>query len=194
MSRIERLLEQIARLSPAFLAGRLLSRLEAEDFWPPPIHSEGPADAVFLFDGKNGRYASEVYGSEGPADAVLLFDGGSRGNPGPAYGSFLLTLPDGRKVRRRHEFGFLTGNQAEYHTLIAGLKEALRLLGEEAGRTVLEVRGDSRLLEEQLQGRWKARDPQLLALRDEARGLLRRFRDWRFVRLPRAEVVRHLGH
>ncbi len=173
MSRIERLLEQIFRLSPAEqaeLAGRLLERLKAEGFWPPPACPEGLADAV------------------------LLFDGGSRGNPGPAYGSFLLTLPDGREIRGQREFGFLTGNQAEYRTLIAGLEEALCLLGKEAGHIALEVRGDSRLLEEQLQGRWKARNPQLLALRDEARKFLGRFRAWRFKRIPRAEAVRRLGH
>lgn len=173
MPRVERLLEQISRLSPAEqveLAGQLLARLEAEGFWPVPVRFEGPADVL------------------------LLFDGGSRGNPGPAYGSFLLLLPDGRKALHRLEFGVLTGNQAEYRTLIAGLEEALRLLGEEAVRLTLEVRGDSRLLEEQLQGRWKARDPQLLVLRDEAREFLGRFRAWRFKRIPRAEVVSHLGH
>jgi ribonuclease HI len=173
MSRVERLLEHISRLSPAEqveLAGRLLSRLEAGGLWPPSPPSEGEADAV------------------------LLFDGGSRGNPGPAYGSFLLVLPDGRRVHRRHEFGLLTGNQAEYHALLAGLKEALGLLGERAGQVVLEVRGDSRLLQEQLEGRWRTRHPQLLALRDEAGALLRRFRSWRFLRVPREEVVRHLGH
>lgn len=173
MPRVERLLEQISRLSPAEqveLAGRLLSRLKAEGFWPPPARFEGPADVV------------------------LLFDGGSRGNPGPAYGSFRLLLPDGPRDHLRLEFGLLTGNQAEYHALIAGLKEALRLLGEKAGHLALEVRGDSRLVEEQLQGRWKARSPKILALRDEARELLRRFHAWRFVRVPRADVVKHLGH
>ncbi len=174
MSRVERLLEQVSRLSPAEqveLVDRLLERLKVEGFWPPQT------------------------GFEGTADAVLLFDGGSRGNPGPAYGSFLFVFPDGRKVLRRHEFGSLTGNQAEYRTLIAGLVEALGLLGEEkAEHIALEVRGDSRLLEEQLQGRWKTRDPQLLALRDEARKWLGRFRAWRFKRIPRAEAIKHLGH
>lgn len=170
----EALLAAIARLSPAEqveLARRLLSRLREEGHWPPR-----PA----------GRSA---------ADLVLHFDGGSLGNPGPGYGSFEITMPDGRPVRRRVDFReTLTNNEAEYRTLIAGLEAIHGLLGEEVAHLSLEVRGDSQLVGQQIQEKWKASDPRMRALRDQARELLGHFRRWRYVQVPRRESVRNLGH
>src|SRR3712207_7739911 len=45
----------------------------------------------------------------------------------------------------------------------------------------LEVRGDSALVLQQVLGAWKAKDDRMRALRDEARALLRRFKDRRLV-------------
>lgn len=129
------------------------------------------------------------------AAAVLLFDGGSRGNPGPGYGSFLVTLPDGSRRRGQASFrGSVTNNQAEYRALIAGLEFLHRLLGGRVGQLHLEVRGDSRLVVEQVEGRWKATNPELRALRDRARELLAPFASWSLGHIPREEVVRDLGH
>ena len=126
---------------------------------------------------------------------MLLFDGGSQGNPGKGYGSFLVILPDGSERRRQVSFrGSVTNNQAEYRALIGGLKFLHRLLGERVGQVHLEVRGDSRLVVEQVQGRWKTTSPELRALRDRAQELLAPFGSRSFVHVPREEVVRQLGH
>jgi len=171
----ETLLAAIARLSPeeqVELAKQLVNRLKEEGRWPAPPRA--------------GRTT---------ADLVLHFDGGSLGNPGPGYGSFEITMPDGRPVRKRLDFrATLTNNEAEYRTLIAGLEAIHGLLGEDVGRLSLEVRGDSQLVGQQLSGQWKATEPRMRALRDQARELLGHFRRWRFVHVPRRESVRKLGH
>jgi ribonuclease HI len=54
--------------------------------------------------------------------------------------------------------------------LIAGLEEALELRPR-----ALHVRGDSKLVIEQLAGRWRVRQPHLVPLHQRARALLREF-------------------
>jgi probable phosphoglycerate mutase len=100
-------------------------------------------------------------------------------------------------VTGRREFGLGTNNEAEYWTLIAALQETLRLVESRKlspGQLELEVRGDSRLVIEQLRGVWRARDPRMRDLRDLARAMLDRFRKAHLVHQPRAQSVRALGH
>lgn len=130
---------------------------------------------------------------------LLVFDGGSKGNPGPAYGSFHIRpwRDDDEGTTERLNFGLGTNNEAEYLSLIGGLRSLRAYLhGREAdlGKTELELRGDSQLVMRQLQGKWKAKDERMRALRDEARGLLRGFRKVKFVEQPRQESVDLLGH
>ena len=136
-------------------------------------------------------------GSTFPVDLVLTFDGGSRGNPGPAYGSFGLAFAGEKPKITRLEFGSLTNNEAEYQTLIRGVKSLLQKLGEremDPGLLVLEIRGDSALVINQLKGEWKVKEPRMGELRDAARALLRRFKAVRFTQQPRARSVELLGH
>jgi len=74
-----------------------------------------------------------------------------------------------------------TNNVAEYRAAIAGLRSALSL----GGREVL-VRADSKLLVEQLSGRWRVKNPTLIKLHEEARGVIREFDGVRFEHVPRA--------
>ena len=63
--------------------------------------------------------------------------------------------------------GVTTNNVAEYRALIAGL-EAAHAISAHAVR----VRGDSKLVIEQVEGRWKVKQPHLRPLCDQARSLL----------------------
>ena len=116
--------------------------------------------------------------------AVLYADGGSRGNPGPAgYGAVLLAQDGGAVLAERAAYlGRATNNVAEYSGLIAGL-EAARELG--IGR--LAVRMDSKLVIEQMSGRWQVKHPDMKPLAARATELLRGFAattlDW----VPRAQ-------
>lgn len=135
-----------------------------------------------------------------PRDAenyVLIFDGGSQGNPGRAYGSYLLRTRDGRERLERLEFGTGTNNEAEYQSLIAGLESLLERIEQaqaDPARFTLEVRGDSQLVLRQVGGQWKTRDPRMAAYARHARELLSRFGSYRLVEQPRAESVKVLGH
>ncbi len=129
---------------------------------------------------------------------MILFDGGSRGNPGPAYGSFLI---EGEEVGTRRPvrltFGRGTNNEAEYRALIGALeelRERLRAAGIPPEKVKLEIRGDSTLVINQMSGRWRARNPRMRKLRDQARKMLEGLGTVRFVQQARRHSVEALGH
>ncbi len=134
----------------------------------------------------------------GPGRYELVFDGGSRGNPGPAYGSFRIRPIGGRpRQAERLRFEYGTNNEAEYWSLIHGLQALLKYLsgeGTDPLEVSLEVRGDSRLVINQLKGEWKAKDQRMRALRDEALGLLGKFRRVRLVHQGREKSFEILHH
>lgn len=97
---------------------------------------------------------------------VVEADGGSRGNPGPAgYGAVVRDAASGEPLVERAEYiGVATNNVAEYRGLIAGLKAA-RELDPEAR---VHARMDSKLVVEQMSGRWKIKHPDMKPLAAEA--------------------------
>ncbi|NWF27592.1 bifunctional RNase H/acid phosphatase [Streptomyces sp. PKU-EA00015] len=99
-------------------------------------------------------------------ELVVEADGGSRGNPGPAgYGAVVLDPATGLTLAEAAEYiGVATNNVAEYKGLVAGLKAA-RELDPEA---VVRVRMDSKLVVEQMSGRWKIKHPDMRPLAAEA--------------------------
>jgi probable phosphoglycerate mutase len=109
-------------------------------------------------------------------------DGGSRGNPGPAgYGAVVREHPTGEILLERYgSLGVTTNNVAEYTGLIAGLKAALEL---NAAR--VDVRMDSKLVIEQMSGRWQIKNPGLRPLAAEAATLVKRFDEVTFDWIPR---------
>ncbi|SDP09387.1 probable phosphoglycerate mutase [Pedococcus dokdonensis] len=100
---------------------------------------------------------------------VVEADGGSRGNPGVAgYGALVRDGADGRVLwEGAAPLGKESNNVAEYSGLIAGLRAVLRI---DAGADV-EVRMDSKLVVEQMAGRWKIKHPDMRQLALEARDL-----------------------
>jgi ribonuclease HI len=115
--------------------------------------------------------------------ATLYADGGARGNPGPAGIGVLLCADDGEVLAElARGIGRDTNNVAEYRALITGLELALSL-----GVTELDVRMDSELVVQQVQGRWKIRSDRLRALAVRARELLGRFEQARISHVPRAQ-------
>src|ERR1700729_169056 len=92
---------------------------------------------------------------------VIEADGGSRGNPGPAGYGAVVFAEDGRTVlAERHEsLGVAPNHVAEYRGLIAGLEAA-----DELGATEVAVRMDSKLVVEQMSGRWQIKHPDMRPL------------------------------
>jgi ribonuclease HI len=113
---------------------------------------------------------------------IVEADGGSRGNPGPAgYGAVVLDPVTEEVLAERAEgVGITTNNVAEYQGLIAGLRAA-----QELGATDVEVRMDSKLVVEQMSGRWKIKHPAMQPLAREAAGLARDIGTVSFGWIPR---------
>jgi probable phosphoglycerate mutase len=105
---------------------------------------------------------------------IVEADGGSRGNPGPAgYGAVVRDGDTGLVLAEAAEYiGRATNNVAEYKGLIAGLRAALEL---DPDATV-DVRMDSKLVVEQMSGRWKIKHPDMQPLAAEARAVFPRGR------------------
>ncbi|WP_372407255.1 bifunctional RNase H/acid phosphatase [Streptomyces luteireticuli] len=102
-----------------------------------------------------------------PNRFVVEADGGSRGNPGPAgYGAVVLDAATGETLAEAAEYiGTATNNVAEYRGLIAGLQAALAIDPD----AEIQVRMDSKLVVEQMSGRWKIKHPDMKPLAAEAK-------------------------
>ncbi|MER7795861.1 reverse transcriptase-like protein [Microbacterium sp. NPDC096154] len=92
---------------------------------------------------------------------IVEADGGSRGNPGTAAGGAVVIDPASGSVLS--ELGVYVGiasnNVAEYNGMIAGIRAAL-----ERNPSAIHVRMDSKLVVEQMTGRWKIKHPDMQAL------------------------------
>jgi ribonuclease HI len=122
-----------------------------------------------------------------PADPgprlIVACDGAARGNPGPAGIGAVLSDEAGRTLATiARGIGPATNNVAEYRACLEGL----RLAAEHGARRVL-VRSDSRLLVEQLSGRFRVKNPTLIRLHEEVRRLVSVFEDAAFEHIPREE-------
>ena len=122
---------------------------------------------------------------------ILRTDGACRGNPGPAsIGAALYdarvagaSKPDATPIASiSAAIGTTTNNVAEWKAVIAGAELALEL-----GATTLSLLLDSKLVVEQLHGRWRVRDAKLAPLCDEAIRLLSQFKSWEARHVPRAQ-------
>ncbi|MGV9817904.1 bifunctional RNase H/acid phosphatase [Nocardia xishanensis] len=115
---------------------------------------------------------------------IVEADGGSRGNPGPAGFGAVVFDADHVAVlaERRESLGIATNNVAEYRGLIAGLEAAAEL-----GARTVDVRMDSKLVVEQMSGRWKVKHAAMIPLADRARRLVAGFDRVSFTWIPRAQ-------
>jgi probable phosphoglycerate mutase len=113
---------------------------------------------------------------------VVEADGGARGNPGPAgYGAVVRDAATGDVLAERSApLGVTTNNIAEYRGLIAGLEAAAEL-----GAREVDVRMDSKLVVEQMSGRWQIKHSGLRPLAAEAAALMRRLDRVTFSWVPR---------
>ncbi|MBN1661186.1 MAG: reverse transcriptase-like protein [Anaerolineae bacterium] len=188
---VQRIAGAIARLSPEEKE-HLFDLLAARGQLPRTLERR-PTHAIQADPPRSGRPPAQ------PPDYLITFDGGSKGNPGWGYGSYhIQRVVDGAERLERVEFGDgYTSNEAEYDTLIEALEDLIGRI-EEAGRRPaqfrIEVRGDSALVINQIQGQWQARDERMAARRDSARALLDRFAAAELKAHPREQSVRILGH
>ncbi|MCA1824552.1 MAG: bifunctional RNase H/acid phosphatase [Frankia sp.] len=108
-----------------------------------------------------------------PRRLLVEADGGSRGNPGPAgYGAVVRDRDTGEVLAEVADgIGIATNNVAEYRGLIAGLGAA-REIAERDDVESVQVRLDSKLVVEQMTGRWKVKHADMQRLKAEADALV----------------------
>jgi ribonuclease HI len=91
---------------------------------------------------------------------ILYIDGASRGNPGRAGAGALITNEEGKRmVEMSRYLGQKTNNEAEYWALLLGLREAKRV-----GGKAIRVFTDSELVERQVKGLYRVKQPHLRSL------------------------------
>jgi len=126
-----------------------------------------------------------------PRGFVIRTDGAARGNPGPAsLGAALydLTRPDARDDRARPDasisdyLGIQTNNVAEYTGVVRALE-----LAHDLGAEEVHLLLDSKLIVEQLAGRWRVKDAKLIPLWTAARRTLGGLHRWSAAHVPRAQ-------
>jgi len=96
---------------------------------------------------------------------VIYADGGSRGNPGQAAYGALVCEGETVLIEIAEKIGIATNNVAEYQGLIAGIRAANKI--DPAAH--IEARLDSKLVVEQMSGRWKIKNIPLAKLAMEAK-------------------------
>ena len=140
-----------------------------------------------------GLDADLVEGGSAPVAGlgfVIRTDGAARGNPGPASlgaALYALSRPDARDDRAVPDasisdyLGVQTNNVAEYTGVVRALA-----LARELGAREVHLLLDSKLIVEQLAGRWRVKDVKLIPLWTAARGTLAGFERWSAAHVPRA--------
>ncbi len=101
---------------------------------------------------------------------IVEADGGSRGNPGiAAGGAVVIDESTGEVLAEVGIFvGVATNNVAEYSGLLAGLTRARQI----DAHAPIHVRMDSKLVVEQMSGRWKIKHPDMRELALEAQSVI----------------------
>jgi ribonuclease HI len=126
-----------------------------------------------------------------PLAYLIRTDGAARGNPGPAsLGAALYDLS--RADARDHKavpdasiseyLGIQTNNVAEYTGTLRALE-----LARELGASEVHLLLDSKLIVEQLSGRWRVKDAKLIPLWSASRAVLGGFGRWTAAHVPRAQ-------
>lgn len=114
----------------------------------------------------------------------MYCDGGSRGNPGVAGSGSVVYDADGETLA---EIAYVVGskstnNVAEYYGLVRGLEAC-----QQVGASEVDVFMDSKLVVEQMTGRWKIKHPDMQKLAREARDLASSFEKVTYTWVPRAK-------
>ena len=122
---------------------------------------------------------------------IIYCDGGSRNNSGPAALGAVI-MEEGKEEKEYSKFlGKTTNNEAEYQGVIFSLKKTKQLIGKEkAKQAEIEVRVDSELLANQINGKYKIKEEKLIPLFIELWNLRLDFKGVKIAHIPRKENKR----
>lgn len=130
------------------------------------------------------------------SDKIIIYcDGGARGNPGPAALGVVIRSNDfqiksnNNRIKEYSKYlGEATNNEAEYQAVIFGLKKVKQLIGKEkAKKEKIEIRMDSELVVNQLNGEYKIKEKDLIPFFIEIWNLKQNFGEVKFIHIPREQ-------
>jgi len=114
---------------------------------------------------------------------IIYVDGASRGNPGPAAIGIVIQDHEGStRMEISHYIGEATNNQAEYRALITGLEEVAGFAADH-----VDIKTDSKLMVEQIQGNYRVRNANLKPLFEKATRLLSTYKTYTISHIPRQQ-------
>ena len=119
---------------------------------------------------------------------IIYTDGGSRGNPGAAGIGVVFCNEKGQIIKKFGEYlgDNLTNNEAEYQAVIFGLKKFKALFGKQIAEvSEVEVRSDSELLVNQMNGKYKLENEKIQKFFIEIWNLKIDFKEVKFKAIPR---------
>lgn len=116
-------------------------------------------------------------------EVTLMFDGGIRDGL-MAYGYVAINPKNSSVVLfgGSGKSGKGTSNVAEYCALIAGINACLH-----KGVKIVNIRGDSQLVVNQVKKKWKVNRPELVSKRDQVLTLLNGLVSWNIAWIPRKQ-------
>lgn len=107
---------------------------------------------------------------------TVYSDGGARGNPGPAAIGVQVVDETGTVLHEISKYiGESTNNVAEYIAVLKGLKALLTLYKDATAELSIEWKLDSELVQKQLAGEYKVKNPGLRPIFEEIQGLRAKF-------------------
>jgi len=186
------------RVPPVDTAAPLASKVEKADY-RPPVSGKIVVGAPAPEPKEADPHAMPPLPGQAPERPIgVIFDGGSKGNPGQGYGSYALRWPGEQQQLVRLRFGdHVTNNEAEYDTLITALEAIIKRLrdaGADPKTARVDIRGDSLLVINQVQGEWQCKQERLQTRCRQVRALLQQLGEWRLTHHDRSRSVEALGH
>jgi ribonuclease HI len=114
----------------------------------------------------------------------IYSDGGSRGNPGPS--AFAVIVCRDEKIIHKYSqyIGVNTNNVAEYRGLIYAIGYAI-----DSQEDDVEFITDSKLVAEQMKGKFKVRSENLLRMHSDAKAMVSAIRNVRFTHRKRSDPM-----
>ncbi|MSU60560.1 MAG: ribonuclease HI family protein [Candidatus Staskawiczbacteria bacterium] len=119
---------------------------------------------------------------------IIYTDGGSRGNPGKAAIGVVFCNEMGQVIKKFGEYlgDNLTNNDAEYQAVIFALKKFKAVFGKKMAEvSEVEVRSDSELLVNQMNGKYKIENEKIQKFFIEIWNLKIDFESVKFKAIPR---------
>lgn len=116
---------------------------------------------------------------------TVFTDGASRGNPGKASYGFVIFSDNKKKIYKEGKYlGIKTNNFAEYTAVLKALEYIKKNFPSVA---TIKFFMDSKLVAEQLSGRYKIKSPNLIPLVRQIKNLVETFEKASFKHIPRSE-------